>query len=132
MQTPLPVMIGGGSAFGPIPKVAAGNDVVGCVTRYQRYAAIARIRPESTGTIGSVARQSYQYVRPLVPDPRPFNAFGNPVSPTGQPIRSRRIADTIPPALEPPRYNYNGQSQDYLQEQNDILMTKALLMERQR
>jgi len=140
-QTPVPVAIGGGTGTGVfsiltamgemIAKVpammAAGGDVVGTVYRGQRYRAIQNVRPESTGTIGAVARQSYQYVRPLVPYPFPSNAFGNPNIATGQ---VRQIEDTIPPALEPPRYNLTGMDTNYLQQQHDLLLTKARLAER--
>ena len=58
-QTPIPMEIGGGTPYGPIPKAPAmmgmGGDTVTQVYRSQRYPAIARIHPESTGTVGSVA-----------------------------------------------------------------------------
>lgn len=130
-QYPIPIEVGGGTPYGPLVKYPAtmgsGGDCVGQVTRYQRYPAIAKIRPESTGTIGSVARQSYQYVREQMPVKIPFNAFGNPPSPTGEPNRVRQIDDTVPPALEPPRYNYTGLDTEYLQQQHDIMLIKGAM-----
>ena len=132
MQTPLPMGVAGGDAYGPMAKYPAtmgnGGDCVGQVTRYQRYPAIAHIRPESTGTIGSVARQSYQYVREQMPDKRPRNAWDPLANPPGVDLRS--IDSTVPPALEPPRYNYAGLDTDYLQQQDDILTSRALMAER--
>jgi hypothetical protein len=128
-QSPLPMVVGGGDAFGPTGKYPAtmgvGSDCVSQVTRYQRYPAIARIRPESTGTIGSVARQSYNYVREQMPVKLPFNGFGNPSSPTGEPNNVRQIDSTIPPALEPPRYNYTGLDTEYLQQEYDLMLIRA-------
>ena len=133
-QYPLPMQGAGGDPYGPTGKMPAvlgvGGDMVGAPTRYGRYPAIARIRPETTATIGTVSRQSYQYVRPLVPVPMPFNAFGNPTSPDGGPSRARQVDDTSLPALEPPRYNYVGLDTGYLQEQHDIMQIKAMMAER--
>ena len=140
MQTPVPVGIGGGSGMGVFAIVgglgeliakapammAMGADVVGQVFRGQRYPAISRVRPETTGTIGGVARQSFQYVRPLVPYPYPSNAFGNPN--IGGEVR--QIDATIQPALEPPRYNLTALDTEYLQQQHDTLVLKTLLRER--
>jgi hypothetical protein len=130
-QAPLPMQIGGGSPLGPTGKapamLAAGGDLVSAPNRYGRYPAIRNIRPETTATIGSVSRQSYQYVTPLVPMPMPFNAFGNPPSPSGEPSRARMIDDTMRPALEPPRYNYVGLDTGYIQEQHDVLQIKAMM-----
>ena len=140
-QTPLPVSSRGPSGLGSMALLTAGGeliakmpammaaagDVVGSVMRGQRYRAISRIAPESTtASIGAVARQSYQYVQPLVPYPYPSNAFGNPN--IGGEVR--QIDATIPPALEPPRYNLTAIDTDYLQQQHDMLITKALLAER--
>lgn len=129
-QEPIPCVVGGGSPFGPTGKAPAtmggGSDVVGQVLRQQRYPAIRNIRPETTGTIGSVARQSYQWVRDQMPEKRPFNAYpeqGNPMGPN-----VRQIDATIPPALEPKRYDYTGLDTSYIQEQHDTLMAKAQLM----
>lgn len=133
-QYPLPMQIGGGTPLGPTgkqPAMLGGTpDLVSAPNRYGRYPAIARVRPETTATIGSVSRQSYQYVRPLVPVPYPFNAFGNPASPDGGPSRVRQVDDTTLPALEAPRYNYVGMDTSYLQEQHDVLQIKAMLAER--
>lgn len=133
-QTPLPVQVAGGSPLGPLGKAMAalgfGGDVVTSPYRQGRYNAIRKIHPESTGTIGAVARQSYQYVMPLVPMPRPFNAFpeeGNPI--TGD-YGKRTIDQTIPPALEGPRWNYTSLDTDYIQQQHDIMLIKAQMAER--
>lgn len=140
-QTPLPLSQRGPSGLGGLQLVTAAGeviakapamlaqagDVVAGVLRGQRYRAIQRIAPESTtASIGAFARQSYQYVTPLVPYPYPSNAFGNPN--IGGEVR--QIDDTIPPALEPPRYNLTAIDTDYLQQQHDMLITKALLAER--
>lgn len=130
-QTPIPIRIGGGSFLGPTGKAPAtmgvGSDCVSQVTRYQRYPAIADIRPETTGTIGSVARQSRQYVREQMPDKRPRNAWSTD-NPPGPEIRT--IGSTIPPALEPPRHNLAGLNTDYIQQQQDLLDIKSMMIER--
>jgi hypothetical protein len=133
-QYPIPMQIGGGTPFGPTDKrpaaLGVGGDMVGAPTRYGRYPAIARIRPETTATIGSVSRQSYQYIKSATPDPRPFNAFGNPPSPSGAPSRARQVDDTALPLLEAPRHNYVGLDTGYIQEQHDILQIRAMMAQR--
>jgi len=130
-QYPIPMEIAGGTPFGPTGKqpaaLSVGGDLVSAPNRYSRYPAIARIKPETTATIGSVSRQSYQYIKNDVMDPRPFNAFGNPASPSGEPNRVAQIGPTILPALEPPRYNYVGLDTGYIQEQADLLQIKAMM-----
>lgn len=128
-QTPIPIQIGGGSPFGPTGKtpamMAAGGDTPVSPTRSQRWPSIARIHPETTVTIGSISRQSYQYVREQMPDKRPRNTgAGWPSNnPPGVPVR--QIGQTIPPALEPPRYSDVGLDTDYIQQQQDVLLAKA-------
>lgn len=130
-QTPIPIRIGGGSPLGPTGKAPAmmgqGGDTVVSPTRYQRQPALAHIPPETTVTIGSISRQSYQYVREQMPDKRPRNTgAGWPSNnPPGVPVR--QIGQTIPPALEPPRYSGVGLDTDYIQQQQDILLSKAAL-----
>ena len=130
-QTPIPITIGGGSPFGPTGKtpamMAAGGDTPVSPTRSQRWPSIARIHPETTVTIGSISRQSYQYVREQMPDKRPRNTGAGWPSdnPPGVPVRM--IGQTIPPALEPPRYSGVGLDTDYIQQQQDILLSKAAL-----
>jgi hypothetical protein len=136
-QTPLPVQVGGGSPLGPLGKGPAtlgiGGDVVGAPYRQGRYEAIRNIHPESVSTIGSVARQSYQYVRPPMEMVRPYNAFpeeGNPILPQGGNSGRRTIDSTILPALEPPRHNLTNLDTDYFVEQANILDIKQRLAER--
>lgn len=130
-QTPIPIRIGGGSPLGPTGKtpamMAAGGDTPVSPTRGQRQPALARIHPETTVTIGSISRQSYQYVREQMPDKRPRNTGSGWPSdnPPGVPVR--QIGQTIPPALEPPRYSGVGLDTDYIQQQHDILLSKVAL-----
>ena len=139
-QTPLPVSTRGSSPLGPTGAHAAlmgqGGDVPVSPYRTPRYNAIRRIPPESSASPGSVARQSYQYVAPLVPMPRPYN-FQDPVSDGLNPILAnggwtgrRDIKSTIPPALEPPRHNYTSLDTDFMQQQSDIIRIKAELARR--
>lgn len=129
-QTPLPLNMRGGPpgiSFAHNPaQMAMGGDVAGTVSRGQRYPAIAHIPPESGGTIGRMARQSYQFVRDLVPYPYPSNAFGYPN--IGGEVR--QIDQTVPPALEGPRYDNTGMDTDYLQQQHDTMLLKQMLAER--
>lgn len=129
-QTPLAMNMRGGApgaGFAHNPAaMAVGGDVAGTVTRGQRYPAIAHIPPESGGTIGKVARQSYQFVRNLVPYPYPSNAFGYPN--IGGEVR--QIEQTVPPALEPQRYDNTGMDTDYIQQQHDTMLLKELMAQR--
>jgi len=127
-QTPIPYNMRGGGELGPTGKVPAtmvGADTVGQIFQGQVQPALKGQGKRFSATIGSVARQSYQFVRSCSPVTAPFNAFGNPAGPE---IRS--INATIPPALEPKRYNLTGLDTDYIQQQADILNIKAAMIER--
>lgn len=136
-QTPIPISTRGSRPGGPTGAHAAlmgqGGDVPVSPYRSSRYNAIRSVPMESSASPGSVARQSRQYVAPLVPMPRPYNAFpeeGNPVLPRGGWSGRRDIKGTILPALEPPRHNYTSLDTDYLQQQADIIRIKAELARR--
>jgi hypothetical protein len=123
-QTPVRMRIAGDHFTHDVPP-EANTGCRGTVYRQQRFPAIRRIHPESTVTIGTISRQSYQYVAPLTPDTRPFNAFGNPPSPSGRPNNVIQIDYHVVPALEPPRWNYTGLSTETLQKEHDTVIAKV-------
>ncbi len=130
-QSPVRMRIGG--YVTPFDKAIPPEGNTGCrgtVYRSQRFPAISRIHPESVVTISTISRQSYNYVAPLTPVKYPFNAFGNPASPTGRGHNVIQIGQTIPPALEPPRWNYTGLSTEKLQDEHDTMMVKVQMMRR--
>lgn len=130
-QTPIRMRIGGfASPLGKEIPPEANTGCRGTVYRSQRFPAISRVQPETTAVIRTVSRQSYQYVAPLTPVEMPFNAFGNPPSPSGRPNNVRQIGQTIPPALEPPRWNYTGLSTENLQAEHDSMQVKLQLLKR--
>jgi len=117
----------------PLGKQVPPEGNTGCrgtVYRQQRFPAISRIHPESVVTIGTISRQSYQYVAPLTPVKMPFNAFGNPPSPSGRGNNVIQIDYHVVPALEPPRWNYTGLSTETLQSEHDTMNVKLQLLKR--
>lgn len=99
-QTPIPERIAGGQSGGPEGKAPAEWFVAG-IRRHDGFSY------EHCPTIGSVSRQSYQYVRPSVPYPVPFNAFGNP-SHSGELEQGghQSIANKIRPPLLNQMYDF--------------------------
>lgn len=130
-QTPIPIRVGGGSPLGPTGKTPAmqgsGGELLVSPTRQQRQRGMERIHPETTVTIGSISRQSYQYVREQMPDKRPRNTGAGWPSSNPPGVAVRQIGQTIPPALEPPRFSGVGLDTDYIQQQQDILLSKVHL-----